>query len=81
MGPSWEKTIRGVTGDTWGQKGKQGVDGAVDVPGVHVGGGGHDLGGAHLLHALQRLLLVLLVNEMRRRAIPRDLKTAKIRLN
>ena len=56
MGPSWEKTIRGVTGDTWGQKGKQGVDGAVDVPGVHVGGGGHDLGGAHLLHALQRLL-------------------------
>ena len=45
-----------MTGDTWGQKGKQGVDGAVDVPGVHVGGGGHDLGGAHLLHALQRLL-------------------------
>ena len=45
-----------MTGDTCGQKGKQGVDGAVDVPGVHVGGGGHDLGGAHLLHALQRLL-------------------------
>ena len=45
-----------MTGDTSGQKGKQGVDGAVDVPGVHVRGGGHDLGGAHLLHALQRLL-------------------------
>ena len=42
--------------------------------------GRHDLRRRHLLHTLQRLLLVLLVNEMRRRAIPRDLKTAKIRL-
>ena len=26
------------------------------IPGMHVGGGRDDLGGAHLLHALQRLL-------------------------
>ena len=25
-------------------------------PGLHVGGGGHDLGAGHLLHLLQRLL-------------------------